>query len=84
MSSESQKEIQQYSKEYLEFNFIPTIHNEQLYFPFCVNELTNESMKEDCLEAHLKSKYIDHFNSDLNHFQTLKKIFVKRATLKSI
>ncbi|XP_075215279.1 uncharacterized protein LOC142321170 [Lycorma delicatula] len=41
-------------------------------------------MKRGRLEAHLKAKHSVCINSDLNYFQTLKKIFEKRATLKSL
>ncbi|XP_067120487.1 protein FAM200C-like [Centruroides vittatus] len=43
----------------------------------------NESMKRGRLEAHLKVKHNAYINSDLNYFQTFKKDFEKRVTLKS-
>ena len=74
-----------YSEEYLKFGFIPVVHDERS--PFCLlcqQCLTNESMKQDHLEAHLKAKLSAYINSVLNYFQTLKKNFEKRATLKSL
>ena len=41
-------------------------------------------MKRGRLEAHLKAKHNAHINSNLNYFQTLKKNFEKRVTLKSL
>ncbi|XP_071042039.1 SCAN domain-containing protein 3-like [Parasteatoda tepidariorum] len=85
MSCASKKKIRQYSEEYLKFGFIPAVHDER--FPFCLlcqQCLTNESMKRGRLEAHLKAKHNAHINSDLNYFQTLKKNFEKRTTVKSL
>lgn len=85
MSGASKKKIRQYSEEYLKFGFIPAVHDERS--PFCLlcqQCLTNESMKRGRLEAHLKAKHNAHINSDLNYFQTLKKNFEKRVTLKSL
>lgn len=62
-----------------------TVHDERI--PFCLlcqQCLTNESMKQDRLEAHLKAKHSAHINSDLNYFKTLKTNFEKRTTLKSL
>ena len=72
MSSASKKKIRQYS-EYLNFGFIPAVHDARL--PFCVicqRCLSNESMKPGRLEAHLKGKHKDQTNSSLNLFSNFK------------
>ena len=85
MSGASKKKTRQYSKEYLNFGFIPADHDERI--PFCLlcqQCLNNESMKRGRLEAHLKAKQSAHLNSDLSYFKTLKEKFEKRTTLQSL
>jgi hypothetical protein len=82
MSGASKKKTRQYSEEYLKFGFIPAVHDERSSFCLlCQQCLTNESMKRGRLEAHLKAKHSAHINSDLNYFQTLKKLFEKKSNI---
>ena len=41
-------------------------------------------MKRGHLEAHLKAKHCAYVNSDLNYFKSLKDMFEKRSTIKSL
>ena len=67
MSGASKKKTRQYSKEYLNFGFIPADHDERI--PFCLlcqQCLTNDSMKCGRLESYLKAKHRAHINSDFS------------------
>ena len=78
----SKKKVRQYSNEFLKFGFIPAAHDERSPFCLlCLQTLTNESMKAGRLENHLKAKHPNHVKSNLQYFETLKKILRKGQKL---
>ncbi len=85
MSSASKKRVRPYSEEYLQFGFIPAVHDERFAFCLlCHQCLTNESMKRGRLQAHLKAKHNNHVNSKLEYFKFLKEKFEKRSTINKM
>ena len=78
MSIACKKKVRQYSEEYLKFYFIPAVHDERLsYCLLCQYYLSNKSMKQSRLEAHLQAKHSPLVNADLNYFKFLKDKFEK-------
>ena len=82
MSKISKKKVRQCSNEFLKFGFIPAAHDERS--PFCLQTLTNESMKAGRLENHLKANHPNHVKSNLQYFKTLKSSFEKRTKITSL
>ena len=83
--AESKKKCRQYSVEYLKYGFIPDPKNEQLpKCLICEKSYSNEAMKPSRMTEHLKKMHPEKAGKDLSFFKTLKELFDKRKTVKSM
>ena len=81
----SKRKCRQYSKEYLQFGFIPSPSNVQLLMCLvCGKSFSNEAMKPSRLLDHLKNKHAGKKDKPVSFFQDLKDKFGKRNTITSM
>ena len=72
----SKRKCRQYSEEYLQFGFIPSLSNVQL--PMCLlcgKSFSNKAMKLSRLSDHLEEKHADQKDKPGAFFQDLKDKF---------
>lgn len=83
--AESKKKCRQYSIDYLNFGFIPSLPDKTLPMCLLCNKfLSNDAMKPSKQEDHLKMCHPEKTRKDLKYFQTLKEKFQKRPTMDSM
>ena len=86
--SKEKKKVRQYSTEFLKFGFIPAVYDDRITFYLlcllCQQTLTNELVKSDRVENHLRAKHPNHVNSNLKYFKILKMIFENWTKITSL